>query len=176
MQFGCVLLFGVLTVIATQIQIPFRPVPFTGQVLVVLLAGLLLGPRLGAASQLTYLAIGLMGAPVFAGGKFGPAVLLGPTAGYLLAYPLAAAVVGVLSRRAASVVGAGLASAVGALLILLCGGLWLGLGAAYFVPDEVKGAGLVYGLTYGALPFLGVDLLKSACATLIGWPLVKGSR
>ena len=85
----------VLTAAAAQISVPlpFTPVPFTFQPMVVLLGAALLGPRLGASSQLLYLAPGIAGLPVFAASPMlpqGGARLLGPTGGYLMAYPLAA--------------------------------------------------------------------------------------
>src|SRR4026209_2644939 len=94
-RFGAVLFVTALTAAAAQISVPlpFTPVPFTFQPMVVLLGGALLGPRLGVVSQVIYLALGLAGAPVFAASPVlphGPARLLGPTGGYLMAYPFAA--------------------------------------------------------------------------------------
>ncbi|MGH7539390.1 MAG: biotin transporter BioY, partial [Gemmatimonadota bacterium] len=83
-----VLAFAALTALGARIAVPLpgTPVPFTFQVVAVLLAGVLLGPRLGAASQAAYLAAGASGLPIFAAGG-GVAYLLGPTGGYLLAFP-----------------------------------------------------------------------------------------
>ncbi|ELZ95070.1 biotin synthesis protein [Haloferax mucosum ATCC BAA-1512] len=75
---------------------PISPIPVTMQVLVVFLAGIFLGPIWGGASMGLYLAAGGLGAPVFAGGSAGFAPLVGPTAGYLWSYPLAATLVGAL--------------------------------------------------------------------------------
>ena len=93
---GAVAFITVLTAVASQVSIPlpFTPVPFTFQPLVVLLGGALLGSRLGMTSQVLYLALGLAGLPVFAVAPTlpsGAARLIGPTAGYLLSYPFAAA-------------------------------------------------------------------------------------
>src|ERR687897_3048574 len=89
-------LMAAVTAVAAQIAVPlpFSPVPFTLQVLAVILSGLLLGPRYGALAQAIYLLIGAVGVPVFAQFKGGLGVLLGPTGGYLLSYPIAAAVAG----------------------------------------------------------------------------------
>jgi len=76
-----------------SIPLPFTPVPITGQTFAVLLTGALLGSRLGVAAMLTYVAEGSAGLPFFAGGAHGPAVLAGPTGGYLVGFVIAAFVV-----------------------------------------------------------------------------------
>src|SRR5687767_8545359 len=92
-----VLVFALLTAFGAHVAIPLvGGVPVTLQTLFVTLAGAVLGPYLGAASQLLCLAIGAAGAPVFAAGG-GLAYLAGPTGGYLLSYPVAAAVTGRLA-------------------------------------------------------------------------------
>jgi biotin transport system substrate-specific component len=94
--------FALLTALLAQVRVyaPWNPfVPYTGQVLGVLGAGLVLGPWTGYASMLVYLVLGLVGLPVFADGGAGVEVLAGATAGYLFAFPLAAGVTGYLSRR-----------------------------------------------------------------------------
>ncbi|MEX0737499.1 MAG: biotin transporter BioY [Bacteroidota bacterium] len=88
--------FAVLAGIGAQIEIPHQPVPFTFQTLVVMLAGALLGKRNGFLSMSAYLALGAVGLPVFSGGGFGLARILGPTGGYLLAFPIAAFAIGFL--------------------------------------------------------------------------------
>src|SRR5256885_10871146 len=98
---GAVAFVTVLTAIAAQISIPlpFTPVPFTFQPMIVLLGGAALGARLGLTSQILYLALGIAGLPVFAASPtlpLGAARLLGPTGGYLMSYPLAAFVAGYL--------------------------------------------------------------------------------
>ena len=99
-----VLFIAVLTAAAAQISIPlpFTDVPFTFQPMVVLIGGLALGPRLAVVSQVLYLAAGIAGFPVFAASVVlpqGAARLVGPTGGYLMAYPLAAFVAGYLGAR-----------------------------------------------------------------------------
>ncbi len=86
--------FAVFTAIGAQIEIPQYPVPFTLQTLFVLLTGAFLGRYSGMSSMLFYLSLGALGLPVFSGGAFGLAKILGPTGGYLLAFPVAAAFVG----------------------------------------------------------------------------------
>ena len=101
-----VLLIAVLTAAAAQVsvQLPFTPVPFTLQPMVVLLGGAALGSRLGMASQAAYLLAGIAGLPVFAASSVlpqGPLRLLGPTGGYLMAYPIAAFLTCSLAERPA---------------------------------------------------------------------------
>jgi len=96
--------FAVCTAIGAQLEIPHLPVPYTFQTLAVILAGGLLGSRNGFLSMMLYLGLGLVGMPVFAGGGFGLARLLGPTGGYLLSFPVAAFVVGSLVSSQPAVV------------------------------------------------------------------------
>src|SRR5215213_5913241 len=90
-----------VTAVAAQIAIPTPPVPFTLQVLAVLLSGLVLGPRHGALVQAVYLLVGAVGVPVFAQFSGGLGVILGPTGGYLISYPIAAAVAGLAAPAVA---------------------------------------------------------------------------
>ncbi len=91
--------FALLTAVGAQIEIPHQPVPYTFQTLFVLLAGAMLGKRNGFLSMVTYLALGSLGAPLFAGASFGVARILGPTGGYLLGFPLAALAVAFLLSK-----------------------------------------------------------------------------
>ena len=88
--------FAIFAAIGAQLEIPHQPVPYTFQTLAVILAGGLLGSRNGFLSMTLYLGLGLAGMPVFAGGGFGLAKLIGPTGGYLLSFPVAAFLVGTL--------------------------------------------------------------------------------
>jgi biotin transport system substrate-specific component len=121
---------SLLVALAARISIPlpFTPVPITGQTLAVLLVGAALGSRLGFLSLLAYLAEGAMGLPVFAGGTGGLAKILGPTGGFLLAFPLAAGLVGLLVERFGldrSFLGTLLAMLAGNALLYLVGLPWL---------------------------------------------------
>lgn len=88
--------FTLLTTVGAQIAIPTYPVPITLQTFFVILSGAMLGARRGAASQMMYLIAGVSGVPVFANGASGPLHLVGPTGGYLIAFPIAAFVIGYL--------------------------------------------------------------------------------
>jgi biotin transport system substrate-specific component len=147
----------------------FTPVPLTLQTFAVLLLSLLLSPRLAAGTMTAYLAEGALGLPVFspvpviAGGL---AHLLGPTGGYLLAYPAAAAAISTLWRRAnfdrwgGSLFGAAASAAAGVLLILGCGGLWLAL-LTHGLMSSNSAASI---LRIGVIPFLPGEGLKIAAA------------
>jgi biotin transport system substrate-specific component len=113
------------------LPLSFTPVPMTLQPLSVLVLGLLLAPELAAATLALYLAEGAMGMPVFAPSlptTLGLAHLLGPTGGYLIAYPAAAALASWLYRRTGRSFGSGLLSAGVALtLVFACGAAWLAM-------------------------------------------------
>src|SRR4028119_2534096 len=110
-----VALMAAFTAVAAASAFPLEPVPFTLQVLAVVLTGLLLGPRYGALAMVIYLLVGAVGVPVFAGFRGGLGSLLGDTGGDLLAYPPAAALAGgatgaggdAARRRARAVGGVG---------------------------------------------------------------------
>lgn len=119
-------LFAALTAVAALVRIPLPGVPLTLQTPVVLLSGLLLGPRYGAMSQVVYIIIGLMGAPVFAHGG-GPGYVLNPTFGYLCGFVGGAAAAGALvgDWKRAGTVRLLLSMVAGLAVIYLCGGLYL---------------------------------------------------
>ena len=91
--------FSLLTALAAQIVIPIGPVPITAQTFAVLLSGALLGSRLGAMAMIMYLIEGTSGLPFFYGGHGGVAHLLGPTGGYLVAFPAAAFITGAFAEH-----------------------------------------------------------------------------
>jgi biotin transport system substrate-specific component len=162
---AAVLFITALTAAAAQVSVPlpFTPVPFTLQPMIVLLGGAALGARLGMASQVLYLLLGAAGLPLFAASPVLPQGLfrlLGPTGGYLLSYPLAAFVAGSLAERGfdrrygTSV----LAMAAGLAVVFTCGVLWL----AWFAAPAP--AGLSVALQTGLYPFLPADLVKICLA------------
>ena len=146
--------FAAALAAASQVAIPLpgSPVPFTLQPLVVALAGLWLGPTWGAASMLVYIAAGAAGLPVFAPTlpTLGIARLLGPTGGYLLAYPLAAWAAGKIAMRWSSFDGRILAAAAAVALLHLGGIAMLAL--------HVGSASRALAL--GSIPFLAFDVAK----------------
>ena len=138
-----------------EVMLPFSPVPLTGQTFGVLLAGILLGSRWGAAAVAAYLVEGLLGLPVFAGGAAGPGVFAGPTAGYLVGFLPAAWLAGRLAERGwdRSPLTAAAAMLIGSSAIFACGLLNL----ARFLPASQL-------LSAGLIPFLPGDMVKSALA------------
>jgi biotin transport system substrate-specific component len=110
------------------VPLPFTPVPLTLQNFAVVLVGLLLGSRRGAIALALYLMEGAFGLPVFSSGLGGIALLLGPTGGYLMAYPLAAFASGWIGERGASSFRRGTVGALAGDVVLFAGGLaWLTL-------------------------------------------------
>jgi biotin transport system substrate-specific component len=162
--------FSLLTALAAQVAIPlpWTPVPITGQTFAVLLTGALLGPRLGALAMIAYLIEGASGLPFFYAGRGGVQHLLfSPTSGYLLSYPVAAFVVGLLAERGWDrrfLTAAG-AMALGSIVILLGGWAWL---ARFVNPAAAFNAGVA--------PFLIGDVIKVALAAAVlpsGWAILR---
>lgn len=167
-------LFAALTAVGAQIQtpLPFSPVPVVLSNFFALLAGLVLGPRLGATTQVVYLLLGVVGVPVFAGMRGGPQVLVGPTGGYLVGFILAAAAAGALRGSGVSAGRAIAAAVVGAALIYVTGVPWLVHVIGLQWPG-MSGAGLHKVLVVGVLPFLPGDAFKAVVAGLITPALVR---
>jgi biotin transport system substrate-specific component len=172
-------LMAAVTAVAAQIAIPlpFSPVPFTLQVLAVILSGLLLGPRYGALAQAIYVLVGAVGVPVFAQFSGGLGVVLGPTGGYLLSYPLAAAIAGLAAHAAANATTR--RRALWASFLWGCAGLAViyALGATWLA--VVTQLPFAAALAQGALPFVPFDLIKVALAALVAIaaaPAIASSR
>ncbi|HXR40724.1 MAG TPA: biotin transporter BioY [Terracidiphilus sp.] len=164
---GIVLAGSAFAALCAHVALPlyFTPVPLSLTPFAVLLLGLLLSPRLAAATLGAYLVEGALGLPVFAPTPAVPGLthLMGPTGGYLLAYPLAAALIAFLVRRTGrGFAPAFLSAATGSLVILACGAVWL----AALTHVSVQSV-----FTLAILPFLPGDALKVAAAAALaaGW-------
>lgn len=161
MQFGIVLCASLLVALAARITLPlpFTPVPLTLQNFAVLLVGLLLGSRRGAAALALYLGQGAVGLPVFNPmGPGGIAQLLGPTGGFLLAYPAMAFLAGWLAERGRPTFGRMAVAATAAELLLFAGGLsWLFL---------LTGS-LAQAAFFGLYPFFFAEVIKVMAAAAI---------
>ena len=159
---------SVLITICTQISLPLFPVPMTLQTFAVFLIGLTYGWRLGGITVSLYLLEGAIGLPVFSGGKGGMIVFMGPTAGYLVGFLLAATACGWFAERGfdRSYFRLFLSLIVGNILIYTPGLFWLGTLIGWDKPV----------LEYGLYPFIGGDLLKIAMAVLLlptAWKVVN---
>ncbi len=163
--------------LSAQVQVPLWPVPMTGQTFAVLIVGVAYGWRLGAATLLLYMAEGAMGIPVFAKAAAGPAVIMGPTGGYIMGFVLAAAVIGYLAERGwdRNVWSMALAMAIGNFAIYLLGLPWLAVYLAGVGVEHPVAAAIAGGLT----PFLLGDALKLAlavCLVPVAWKFIGDSR
>jgi len=150
-----------------EIPLPFTPVPITGQTLGVLLVGATLGSKRGAASLISYLTLGTIGLPFFAGGAHGINILIGATGGYLIGFIMAAYVIGFLAERGLerNVRTSLLPFLIGTVIIYVCGVAWLAIVLGSF------GRAIAAGL----LPFLIGDSIKLIAASLAlptAWKLV----
>ena len=173
-----VALMAAVTAVAAQIAIPlpFSGVPFTMQVLAVMLSGLLLGPRYGALAMTIYLLIGAVGAPVFFGFQGGIGHIFGPTGGYLVSYPIATAIAGLAAHAAANAVRSRalafsfVTGTAGLIVIYAFGMTWL------IVVSQLPFA---VALAQGVLPFAVLDLIKVGLAALVAVaaaPAIAASR
>lgn len=153
-----------------SVRLPLTVVPLTLSPLAVLVVGGLLGPRGGAAALVLYLAAGAAGLPVFAGGAAGAIHLLGPTGGYLLAFPVAAAVTGWLTQPAGArpgdaPAGGGGAAIARVLLACVAGMVVIHIGGVSQL--AILGGDPALAFRVGFLPFFSNDLVKVGLAALL---------
>jgi len=150
-----------------SINLPFSPVPITAQTFAVLVLGISLGRTRAVGITVAYLLEGAIGLPVFAGGAAGPGVFVGPTAGYLLAFPLASFVIGSMAEQGwdRSYFRSIAAMTCGTAIIFAGGLAWLSL----FIPAKAL-------LASGLIPFLPGAAIKTALAAVLLptiWKLIK---
>lgn len=157
-QSAWIVTFAALTTIGARVEIPHYPVPFTLQTFFVLLGGAFLGVRNGAVSQLLYLAIGALGLPVFSGGGFGIVKIIGSTGGYLLSFPIAAALVGYLVGVRKGYVWTLVSMFLGLVVIFISGTLYL---------NFVTLHNMQQAFVSGFLIFSWWDILKLTAAAAI---------
>jgi biotin transport system substrate-specific component len=163
---AALLLFGTgVLALASQISVPMVPVPITMQTFALTMIGVLYGWRLGALTVLAWLGEAMMGLPVLANGSGGLAPFVGPTAGYLVSFPIIAALAGYLAEKGwtgSHVVKSFLAHLSANILCLVIGGAWL----AYLIGAEK-------GLALGVTPFILGAVLKSALAAALLMTLAR---
>ena len=155
-----VMVFVTLTIIGAYIRIPlgFTPVPITLQTFFVILAGAVLGKKLGSFSQIGYLILGFIGLPVFTGAGFGLGYLAGPTGGYLIGFILCAFLVGRLIDIKTSLWWKITTFTLGLSSIFLCGILWLSF---------LLNITIYKSVLLGVVPFLPGALVKLTAAVLL---------
>ena len=176
-QVGLVVVASLFIVLCAHITIPlpFTPVPLTLQNFAVLVVGLTLGSRAGFAALALYLSEGMAGLPVFnPSGPGGLAQLIGPTGGYLMAYPLVAFLAGWIAESGQrSFTRLAVAAALGEIVLFLGGVSWLAV---------VTHGSWLQAAHFGLYPFLFAEIAKilgaaGACSRLPGLrSLVNGSR
>jgi biotin transport system substrate-specific component len=157
----CVLIFIILTAFGAfvRIPLPFTPVPITLQTFFVMLAGALLGSGLGAFTQLSYIALGATGVPIFTGAGSGLSYLLGPTGGYLFGFLLATFWLGSAVKYCRNnLLFAFIIFCLGDFLLLSCGVIWL---------KVVFGYAFSKLFFIGFAPFIPGDLIKAFFAAVI---------
>jgi biotin transport system substrate-specific component len=164
---AALLLFGTgVLALASQISVPMVPVPITLQTFAITMIGVLYGWRLGALTVLAWLGEAMMGLPVLAGGSGGLAPFVGPTAGYLVSFPIIAALAGYLAEKGWTgerMVKSFVAHLSANILCLVIGGAWL----AWLIGAEK-------GLALGVTPFILGAVLKSALAAALLMALARG--
>jgi biotin transport system substrate-specific component len=160
-----VALFAALTVALgfLYIPLPFTPVPVTGQSLGIMLAGCILGKRLGTLSAVVFLSLVAIGAPVLAGGRGGLGVLFGPSGGYLFGFILAAFSLGWLAEKLHRQPGAFWRLLVA---VVICGIVAVHIPGVLYL-SFVTHRSLLEAMAVGSLPFLAGDLIKALAAVVI---------
>ena len=166
---GLVIVFSLFIAACAQFAIHIGPIPITGQTFAVLLTGALLGSRLGAMAVIAYLIEGAIGLPFFAAGGAGLVRFLGPTAGYLVAFPAAAFVTGAFAEHGwdKHYTTAVCAMAIGSVIILLGGWAWFAV---------LTNTSPVAAFQIAVAPFLIGDVIKIALGAAVlptGWALLK---
>jgi biotin transport system substrate-specific component len=151
------MLTSILSILSI-ITIPVGPVPVTLQTFGVLLCGYILGPIDGALSVIIYILIGIVGVPVFSGGKSGFEVVLGPTGGYLISFIISAAISGYASKKSSELLPLMLSG-------LLCMASMYVIGVPYL--SLITGMSLRKAVMAGAYPFILPDMIKMVLAVLL---------
>ncbi|AAK81385.1 biotin transport system substrate-specific component [Clostridium acetobutylicum] len=154
-------LFAAISCVLAQIsiQLPFSPVPFTMQVMAVYLAGIILGAKKGFISQLVYVVLGAIGAPVFANFTGGVGAILGPAGGFIIAFPFMALIVGCVADKCRTKAYIIISMVLASVVCYVFGALWLVLVTKISFALAIKTA---------VLPFILFDMLKIIIVSIIG--------
>ena len=160
-------LFVALMVISSYVVIPIGPVPITLQTFVVLLAGILLGPKLGPLSILAWIILGCVGLPVFNQGQGGAVMLVGPTGGFLVSFLVMSWFIGYCTERNTknSIPFMALAMVIAVIICYVLGLIGFKLCFAYFLHKPMT---WTQGFILAVAPFLPFDIIKAVFAAFIG--------
>jgi len=167
-------LFTSLTAVGGIMSIPIGPISITLQTLFVILAGLILGAKLGALSQITYVLLGLVGLPIFSGGNGGLGSIVRPSFGFLIGYIVAAYVIGKLTEKNKSLSRIICSVILGSFIIYL-----IGVPYFYFIYTSYLGKSINFykAMQYACIPFIPGDIIKAVVAiTLAGQLIPRLSR
>lgn len=157
-QAGWISLFAALTAAGAQIQIPHQPIPFTLQTFFVLLSGAFLGARNGFIAQIAYITVGALGMPVFSGATFGLVKVFGVTGGYLMSFPVAAALVGYMVHQRKGYLWTLFSMFLALIVVFTFGSLYLNFIAVHNITQAFAS---------GFLIFSWWDILKLSAAAAI---------
>jgi len=162
-------LFTSLTAVGAFISIPLGPVPVTLQTLFVVLSGIILGAKLGSLSQITYVILGLIGVPVFAGGTGGLTSVVSPIFGFLLSFIVVAYVIGKITEKNKSLSNIIYSVVLGSFVIYL-----IGVPYFYFIFTNYLGKNIDFyaALKYACIPFIPGDIIKAILAIILAKQLV----
>ncbi len=177
-DFILVSLFAGLTAVGAFISIPLGAVPITLQLLFTLLSGILLGGNLGALSQIVYIILGLVGLPIFAGGKSGVGIIFSPTFGFLIGYIICAFIVGTFCERLITkkknlLFNILLTCTLGVMLVYLFGVPYM-----YIILTRINKVSMTFidALKAGCLIFLPGDCLKILLSSLLAVKLIPAIK
>lgn len=162
-------LFTALTAVGGFISIPLGPVSVTLQTFFVVLSGLILGAKLGALSQITYVILGLIGLPIFSGGTGGLTSVVSPTFGFLISFIIAAYLIGKLTEKNKSLSNLIYAVILGSFIIYI-----IGVPYFYFVFTRYLGKSINFyaALKYACIPFIPGDIIKAFLAIMLSKQLI----
>lgn len=156
--FTCLIIIGAYI----SIPLPFTPIPFTLQLLFVLLSGIFLGPFYGSLSTIIYILIGILGFPVFSGGNGGISYLFGKTGGFLFGFVIASFIAGYICKLSKKLLPIAIIS--GVFFIHLCGVLYL---------SKILSIDVYKSFIIASLPFIPIDLIKGVLTYIISVSLLK---
>lgn len=162
-------LFTALTAVGGILSISLGPVPITLQTFFVILSGLILGSKLGALSQITYVVLGLVGLPIFSGGYGGLGAIIRPSFGFLIGYIVAAYVIGKLTEKNKSLPRIIYSVILGSFVIYI-----IGIPYFYLVFTNLSGKSINFYTTlkYACLPFIPGDIIKAVIAIILSKQLL----